>query len=82
MIKYNPGPARKSGNSFKLTKKLLDQNKESNPMETKHKTGTFKGERVKVYFLVFTILNPQKTRPITTNNSNINSLIGKNISMQ
>ena len=43
IIKYKKGPAKKRGNSVTLSKKLLDQKRESKESDIKLKIGRFKG---------------------------------------
>ena len=78
-IKYNKGPAKKRGNSFKLTKGLSDQIKERMQIIIKDKTGILRGFETILNSSFFNTLNPQNIKPIITKREKVRVFIGLNM---
>ena len=82
ITKYNKGPVKKRGSSFKLTKKLLDQIKETTQIAIKLNMGKLSGVEINLISSLFIILNHQNIKANNTNISASSSLAGRNTVMQ
>jgi len=76
ITKYSKGPAKKRGNSFTLTKKLLDQIRERMQIKIKLKMDKFRGVEVNLISSLLIILSTQNIKANNTKISVIVSLAG------